>query len=167
MTTIAPRLTRTLPSGVSRQFVRFVAVGVVNTALFLAVYLVFRLVVPAGPAALLATLLTTVTGTCASGKVAFDVAGPVSLRHHVKSMAVSGLGTVITSAAVSTIGTGAGQFGELAVLVAASTVAGAVRFVLLRHWVFGRPTPSTRQPSGVDEEGAGDLPGPAVGVGAA
>lgn len=137
MTTIAPPLARTLTSGVSRQFVRFAAVGVVNTGLFLAVYLAFRTVVPAGPAALLATLLTTVTGTCASGKVAFGVDGPVSVRHHVKSMAVTGLGIVITSAAVSTFGAGAGQLGELAVLVAASAAAGAVRFVLLRHWVFG------------------------------
>jgi putative flippase GtrA len=133
MTTIAS--TRT--SGVSRQFVRFAAVGVANTGLFLAVYLMFRTVVSAGPAALLATVLTTVTGTCASGKVAFGVDGPVGVRHHVKSMAVTGLGTVITSAAVSTFGAGAGELGELAVLVAASSVAGAVRFLLLRHWVFG------------------------------
>jgi putative flippase GtrA len=118
-----------------RQFVRFVAVGVVNTGLFLVVYLGFRLVVSAGVATVLATVLTTVTGTSANGKVIFG--SRVGLRHHVKSMAVTGLGMVITSAAVDTFGAGAGRLGELVVLVLASAVAGTVRFVLLRYWVFG------------------------------
>jgi len=118
-----------------RQFVRFVAVGVVNTGLFLVVYLGFRLVVSAGVATVLATVLTTVTGTSANGKMIFD--SPVGLRHHVKSMAVTGLGMVITSAAVDTFGAGRGRLGELVVLVMASAVAGTVRFLLLRYWVFG------------------------------
>lgn len=118
-----------------RQFVRFVAVGVVNTGLFLVVYLGFRLVVSAGVATVLATLLTTVTGTSANGKVIFD--SPVGMRHHVKSLAVTVLGMVITSAAVDTVGAGDGRLGELVVLVVASAVAGTVRFALLRYWVFG------------------------------
>jgi putative flippase GtrA len=118
-----------------RQFARFVAVGVVNTGLFLVVYLGFRLVASAGVATVLATLLTTVTGTSANGRVTFG--GPVGMRHHVKSLAVTVLGMVITSAAVDTFGAGDSRLGELVVLVVASTAAGAVRFALLRYWVFG------------------------------
>jgi putative flippase GtrA len=121
--------------GMPRQFVRFVAVGVVNTGLFLVVYLAFRLVVSAGAATVLATVLTTVTGTSANGHVTFGVDGPVGMRHHLKSLAVTVLGMVITSAAVDTFG--GSRLSELVVLVIASSVAGTVRFVLLRYWVFG------------------------------
>jgi putative flippase GtrA len=123
-----------------RQFVRFAAVGVVNTALFLAVYLMFRMVVSATAANLLATCLATVTGTNANGKVTFGVKGPIGLRHHVKSMVVTGLGLAITTGAVSMVGTGDSELVELVVLVVAGAAAGAVRFVLLRHWVFDDTT---------------------------
>jgi hypothetical protein len=63
------------------------------------------------------------------------------MRHHVKSIAVTVLGIVITTAAVDMLGTGAGQLAEPAVLIVASGVAGAVRFGLMRHWVFGAPPP--------------------------
>lgn len=135
---VAPRpvLSRGCNSALSRQFVRFVAVGVVNTGLFLVVYLAFRFVASPAVATVLATTLTTVTGTSANGKVAFGIDGPVRVRHHVKSMAITVLGMVITSFAVDTFGAGAGEVRELVVLVVASTVAGAVRFALMRYWVF-------------------------------
>lgn len=125
------------------QFVRFAVVGVVNTVLFLALYLVFRTVASATVANLLATWLTTLTGTSANGKVTFGVKGPISLRHHVKSMLVTGLGWVITTVAVNMVDTGGGEMGELVVLVVASGAAGAVRFMLLRHWVFGTTASDT------------------------
>ncbi|HEX6361023.1 GtrA family protein [Actinophytocola sp.] len=127
-------MTITAPAVLRFQFVRFAAVGVVNTALSLAVYLLFRTVLSATAANVLATVLTTIAGTSANGRVTFG--GSVHMRHHVKSMAVTGLGVVITTAAVDMV-VGAGQLAELAVLIVASAVAGAVRFVLMRHWVFG------------------------------
>jgi putative flippase GtrA len=130
-------VTITVPAVLRSQFVRFAAVGMANTALSLAVYLAFRTVVSATTANLLATLLTTIAGTSANGKVTFG--STVHMRHHVKSMAVTGLGIVITTGAVDMLGTGAGQLAEAAVLIAASAVAGIVRFVLMRHWVFAAP----------------------------
>jgi putative flippase GtrA len=139
VTTIAPPQAALAPTGerlgaLSRQFVRFIAVGVVNTGLFLVIYLLFRTVGTATVANLLATVLTTVAGTCVNGKVTFGVSGLITVRQHVKSMAVTVLGVVITTVAVNMAG--GGEMSELVALIVASGVAGAGRFVLLRHWVF-------------------------------
>jgi putative flippase GtrA len=114
--------------------VRFAAVGVLNTGLFLVLYLLFRTVSTATVANLVATVLTTIAGTWVNGKVTFGVSGLITVRQHVKSMAVTGLGMVFTTVAVNMAG--GSQLGELAALVLASGVVGGVRFLLLRHWVF-------------------------------
>jgi putative flippase GtrA len=138
VTTIAPQAALT-PTGerlgvLPRQFARFAVVGVVNTGLFLVIYLLFRMVATATAANLLATSLTTISGTFANGKVTFGVSGLITMRQHVKSLAVTVLGVMITTFAVNMAG--GDQTWELAALVVASGAAGAVRFVLLRHWVF-------------------------------
>jgi putative flippase GtrA len=117
---------------IAGQFVRFVAVGAVNTVLFLAVYLMFRTVVSATAASLLANGLTTITGTRANGTVTFGVVGAIRLGRYLRSMVITGLGLLITTGAVSVIHTGS----EVLVLLAAGAVAGLLRFVLLRYWVF-------------------------------
>lgn len=132
MTVIAPQAPTIALGRLPRQFVRYAVVGVANTGLFLALYLVLRLVLSATAANLLATLLTTVAGTTANGRVTFGV--PVRPHQHVKSIAITGLSLAISTAAVNLAGLG--TLGELAVLVAAGIVTGAMRFVLLRHWVF-------------------------------
>jgi putative flippase GtrA len=141
MTVLAPHAARVAvgprAGALRRQAARFVAVGIANTALFLAVYLLFRTVLPATVANVLASALTTVTGTSANGRVTFAVDGRIGLRHQLESAAVTGLGLVITTGAVGVVDTAGTALGELAVLVAASAVAGTVRFVLLRTWVFG------------------------------
>jgi putative flippase GtrA len=138
VTTIAPQAalasTGERLGALPRQFVRFVAVGVVNTGLFLVIYLLFRTVGTATVANLLASLLTTITGTCANGKVTFGVSGLITVRQHVKSVAVTVLGIVSTTVAVNMAGDS--EMWELVVLIVASGVVGAARFVLLRHWVF-------------------------------
>lgn len=138
MTTIASQATlapsEERPGVLPRQFVRFAAVGAVNTGLFLVIYLLFRMVATATVANLLATLLTTISGTFANGKVTFGVSGLITLRQHMKSLAVTVLGIVITTFAVNMAD--GGTMWELATLVVASGAAGAVRFVLLRRWVF-------------------------------
>lgn len=138
MTTIVRQPTLN-PSGelgaLPRQFVRFAAIGVANTGLFLVIYMVFRTVTTATVANLVAALLTTVAGTCLNGKVTFRVSGLITVRQHAKSMAVTVLGIVITTIAANMAG--GNEMRELVALVVASGLAGAVRFVLLRHWVFG------------------------------
>lgn len=139
MTTIV-RQTALAPTGAGlgalpRQFVRFAAVGVANTGLFLVIYLLFRTVTTATVANLLAALLTTVASTCVNGRVTFGVSGLITVRQHVKSMAITVLGMVITTVAANMAA--GSEMRELVALVVASGVAGAARFVLLRHWVFG------------------------------
>ncbi|WP_285507093.1 GtrA family protein [Actinokineospora sp. NBRC 105648] len=136
MTVIAPRTSLVPTVALPRHLVRFAAVSVANTVLFLAVYLLFRTVLPATGANVLATVLTTVTGTAANGRVTFGVDGAIGVRRHLKSMAITVLGLVITTGAVSLVGAGGGTVDEMAVLVVAGAVAGGLRFALLRHWVF-------------------------------
>ena len=140
MTTIAPRAALvptcgrlgTLPS----QFFRFITVGVANLGLSLVFYLLFRMLATATAANLVATVLTTIIGTVANGRVTFGVRGQITAWQHVKSMAVTVLGFGITTVAVNMAGGSAP--GELFALIVTSGVAGGVRFVLLRHWVFDR-----------------------------
>ena len=95
------------------------------------------MVLPATAANVLATILTTVTGTGANGRVTFAVDGRVGLRHQLKGIAVTALGLVITTGAVGAVDLGDSVLGELVVLIVASALAGTVRFALLRTWVFG------------------------------
>lgn len=118
----------------SGQLLRFGLVGAANTVLFLGLYLVLRLLFAATAANVLATLVTTVTGTGANGRMTFGAA-TVGLRHQAKGLAVTVVGLVITTAAVSGY-TDAGPLTEAVVLAAAGAVAGAVRFALFRCWVF-------------------------------
>ncbi|WNV85969.1 GtrA family protein [Umezawaea sp. Da 62-37] len=122
--------------GWPRELVRFAAVGVVNTGLFLLLYLAFRIALPATAASLLATGVTAVTGTVANGRVTFGVKGAIDLARHLKSLVVTGLGLVVTTGAVSLVDTGGNAVDEVVVLVVASAVAGVVRFVLMGRWVF-------------------------------
>ncbi|MFD9741192.1 GtrA family protein [Umezawaea sp. NPDC059074] len=128
-------MTTTAPTSWFHRLTRFAGVGVLNTVLFLGVYLAFRTALPTTAASLVATALTTVTGTIANGRVTFGVTGPIALRGHLKSLVVTGLGLVITTGAVTVAGTG-GSVDELGVLIAASAVAGVVRFALMGRWVF-------------------------------
>lgn len=130
------RIAALAEKGALGQLVRFAAVGTANTVLFLGIYLVLRTLLSSTVANVVATLITAVTGTGANGRITFGVHGPIGLRTHLKGLAVTGLGLAITTAAVGSVGSGDGAVAELAVLVAAGTVAGGVRFVLFRRWVF-------------------------------
>lgn len=132
-TAVLPR-TSTLPG----QLMRFCLVGAANTALFLGIYLTLRLLLAATVANVVATLITTVTGTGANGRMTFG-AGNVGLREQAKGLAVTAVGLVITTSAVSGY-SDAGPLTEAVVLAAAGAVAGGVRFALFRCWVFSRAT---------------------------
>ncbi|MET1071708.1 MAG: GtrA family protein [Umezawaea sp.] len=122
--------------GWPRELARFAAVGVLNTGLFLLLYLAFRVALPVTVASLLATGVTAVTGTVANGRVTFRVEGAIDLARHLKSLVVTGVGLVVTTGAVGLVGTGGSAVDEVVVLVVASAVAGVVRFVLMGRWVF-------------------------------
>jgi putative flippase GtrA len=128
------------PGSLLRQVVRFGAIGVVSTAAYVVLFMLTQGWAGAQVANLIALLLTAIGNTAANRRFTFGVAGRSGVgRHHVEGLIVFGIALAITSGALSVLHAVVGQphhVVELAVLVLANLVATAVRFVLLRGWVF-------------------------------
>src|SRR6185503_18900981 len=89
---------------------------------------------------LIALLLTAIGNTAANRRFTFGVGGRThATRHHFEGLVVFGIALMITSGALTVLHAVVAQphhLVELAVLVLANLVATALRFVLLRGWVF-------------------------------
>ncbi|GLP74260.1 sugar translocase [Mycobacterium antarcticum] len=138
---LAPsRSSAAVPNSLFRQVVRFGAVGVASTAAYLLLYVLLHPVIGAQAANLCALLLTAVANTAANRRFTFAVAGRAKAgRHHVEGLIVFAIALAITSGALAGLHVFVDQphrLLELSVLVAANLIATAVRFVLLRGWVF-------------------------------
>ena len=102
-------------------------------------FVLFRGAIGAQPANLLALLLTAVANTATNRRVTFGRTGRTPLRVHGQGLAVFALGVGVTSGALAVLSAAVAAPGlalQLAVLIAASTVATALRFVLFRRWIF-------------------------------
>jgi putative flippase GtrA len=137
------------------QVVRFGVIGLVSTAAFALLYLIFQLVVPSQLANFLALLVTAIANTAANRRFTFGVRGRVgAVAHQFQGLVVFGIAWGITSGSLvvlHALDPGAGARGELIVLTLANLFATLVRFVLLRIWVFRQhrqpkavPSPSAR-----------------------
>jgi glycosyltransferase involved in cell wall biosynthesis len=120
------------------QAVRFGAIGILSTVAYLLLFLLLR---PLGPqtANLLALLVTAVANTAANRRFTFGVRGSAgAARHQFEGLVVFTIGLAFTSASLAALHWVADppQALELAVLVLANLGATALRFVLLRGWVF-------------------------------
>jgi putative flippase GtrA len=127
------------PPGLAGQAVRFAAIGVASTLAYLLLFVLFRGAIGAQPANLLALLLTAVANTATNRRVTFGRTGRTPLRVHGQGLAVFALGVGVTSGALAVLSAAVAAPGlalQLAVLIAASTVATALRFVLFRRWIF-------------------------------
>ncbi len=128
------------PRSLLRQVVRFGAVGVASTAAYIVLFVLMQGWVGAQVANLIALLLTAIGNTAANRRFTFGVGGRSQLaRHHVEGLIVFGIALTITSGALAVLHATTEtphHLVELAVLVAANLLATAVRFVLLRGWVF-------------------------------
>ena len=125
---------------------RFLAIGVVSTVAYALLFLLMRAGgLGPGVANVLALAVTAVGNTQANRHWSFRVRGREGLaRHHAQGAAVFVLTVLLTSgalAALNAIDPRPGHAVELLVLVAASVLATVSRYVALRFWVFGRPTP--------------------------
>ena len=130
-----------VPRGMTRQAVRFAAVGVASTLAYLALFLLLRPGLGAQGANLAALLVTAIGNTAANRRLTFGVRGADHRgRHQLQGLVVFALGLGLTSGALAAVHAGGqpGRLTELAVLVLANLAATVVRFVLLRHWVFRR-----------------------------
>lgn len=126
------------PRSLLNQTARFAVVGVFSTLLYLLLFLAFR---PMGAqsANLVALLATAIANTAANRRLTFGVRGRNDLvRNHFEGLIVFGVGLTLTSGALAIL-QGVGEPAravELSVLMLANLIATAVRFVLLRGWVF-------------------------------
>jgi putative flippase GtrA len=130
-----------VPPRLARQALRFGTIGAISTLAYLALFLLLRSATGAQPANLLALLVTTVANTAANRRYTFGVRGGGHGRHQLQGLAVFALGLGLTSGALGLLDLAAAHPSrglELAVLVVANLLATALRFVLLREWVFAR-----------------------------
>jgi glycosyltransferase involved in cell wall biosynthesis len=122
------------------QFVRFGAIGVVSTIAYLLLYVLLRQVTPAEMANAVALLVTAVANTAANRRLTFGVSGRESaLRHHLQGLGVFGAALIVTTmslAALHAVTHTPSRVAEVTVLILANLAATALRFVLLRGWVF-------------------------------
>src|SRR4051812_12205981 len=128
------------PGSLFRQVVRFGAVGVASTAAYLVLFVMLHGLIGAQAANMVALLLTAIANTAANRRFTFGVAGGAKVaRHQIEGLVVFGIALAITSGAPAGLHAFVDQphrLLELSVLVLANLVATAVRFVLLRGWVF-------------------------------
>jgi glycosyltransferase involved in cell wall biosynthesis len=121
---------------------RFMAVGVMSTLAYAGLYLLARLSLSAAAANAFALALTAVGNTAANRRFTFGVHGKAELiRHHARGAAVFVLALGLTAGALGVLhGLNAtpARALELAVLVAAGSVATITRYIALRTWVFAR-----------------------------
>lgn len=127
------------PKSLLRQVVRFGAIGAVSTIAYLVLFSLLHGVAGAQAANFIALLVTAVANTAANRRFTFGVQGTRRVgRHHAEGLLVFGIALAITSGALAALH----AFGnpshtvELVVLVMANLTATALRFVLLRGWVF-------------------------------
>ncbi|CAN5241617.1 bifunctional glycosyltransferase family 2/GtrA family protein [soil metagenome] len=128
------------PRNLMRQGVRFAAVGVASTLAYLLIFSLLHAAVGAQAANLVALLVTAVGNTAANRRFTFGVQGRDGmLRHHAEGLAVFGLALALTSgslAAVHSLVSPTPHWLELSALIVANLTATALRFTLLRGWVF-------------------------------
>jgi putative flippase GtrA len=128
----------------ARQVATFTAVGLASTLAYLGLYLSLRTVVAATAANAMSLAITTVANTAANRRLSFGIRDRHDrLRHQVRGMGVFAVALGITTAAIALLryaDPDASRTVEALVLVLANLGATALRFLLLRGWVFSAST---------------------------
>ncbi|MFC5719911.1 glycosyltransferase [Streptomyces gamaensis] len=136
-----------VPAGLVRQLLGFCLVGAASTCVYLALYALLRTGAALGPqpANALALLLSALANTAANRRLTFGVCGRERvLRHQAQGLVVLGIGLVLTSGSLAALDLAVrapAHGAEVAVLLTANLAATALRFVLLRTWVFPEQPP--------------------------
>ena len=130
-----------LSPGLVTQLIRFGGIGALSTLAYVLLYAALRGSTGAQLANLLALLVTAVANTAANRRLTFGVRGSDgAARHQGQGLVVFAIGLGLTSGSLALLHLAVlapPTAVEIAVLVVANLMATVVRFVLLRHWVFG------------------------------
>ena len=128
---------------------RFLTIGVASTIAYAILYLLLRGPLGAGGANALALALTAVANTQANRRITFQIRGRAGLlRQHAAGAVVYLIALGLTAGALDVLDAldpRPARLLEVAVLVAATTLATVTRYVALRSWVFAR----RRRPAGM------------------
>jgi len=132
---------RTSGRDLPMQIARFTVIGVASTIAYVVLFLLLRTIMSAQVANVVSLLVTAVANTAANRRLTFGISGRSNAaRHQVKGLIAFGIGLALTSGALAALGPEhPGRLAEVSVLIAANLVATVIRFLLYRHWVFGRP----------------------------
>jgi glycosyltransferase involved in cell wall biosynthesis len=123
-----------------RQLVVFGKIGVVSTAVSLALFLLLRGSAGAVWANLIAVGATALGNTWANRRYTFGHRGRRQRgRHYLGGVAVTLAGLLVSSVALANV---SGSMAQVLVLLATWIVATVTRFALLRNWVFRRNAPA-------------------------
>ncbi|GAA2619703.1 bifunctional glycosyltransferase family 2/GtrA family protein [Paractinoplanes durhamensis] len=129
-----------VPAGLTGQLIRFAAIGAASTLAYLLLYALLRTGVGPQWANLIALLITAIANTAANRRVTFGVRGnDGAWRHQAQGLLVFAVGLGLTSgslALLDALSTNPAKSVELVVLILANLLATAVRFLMLRIWVF-------------------------------
>lgn len=127
---------------VVRQLVRFTGVGVICTAASLALYALLRPWIGPQPANAVALVLTSLLNTALNRRLTFKISGGQRrIRDHLNGVVVILVALVITGGSLGVlhwINPGATVADELLTTTLSGFLATAVRFTMLRHWIFRR-----------------------------
>lgn len=127
---------------VVRQMIRFTGVGVVCTASSLAIYALLRPWIDPQLANAVALILTSLMNTALNRRLTFKITGRRKrTQDHLSGVMVIAIALIITGGSLGVLHLlrpEATVAEELWTTTLSGFVATAVRFTLLRHWIFRR-----------------------------
>lgn len=125
-----------------RQLLRFTGVGIICTATSLALYALLRPWLGPQLANVAALVLTSLMNTALNRRLTFKISGQRRMaRDHWNGMIVIAVALVITGGSLGVLHwlhPDASVSDELWTTTLSGFVATAVRFTVLRHWIFRR-----------------------------
>lgn len=127
--------------GAVRQLPAFAVVGALSTVAYLGLYALLRQAFDAQPANLVALLVTAVANTAANRRFTFRVRGAAgAARQHLRGLVAFAAGLALSAGALAVAHRTLSDAPrvEIGALIVANAAATAVRFLLLRRWVFAR-----------------------------
>jgi putative flippase GtrA len=129
------------------QLSRFAIVGVLSTLAYVGLYLLLRTAVPAPVANLLSLAVTAIANSAANRRFTFGIRDRNGrLRQQLQAMGVFATALIVTTTSLALLRQAdpdPSRLLELTVLALANLGATALRFLLLRGWVFAVPTTAT------------------------